>query len=365
MPATRLFLRDLTAADPPSNGEKSTALPVGTFSGNSGAGFEDRALRTAKGTAQTSKALSSLAQTAHQDNYLARFTSPALAAQTLAAQSWTLALAVSEANSNANSFLIASIYVWRPSTQAIVGFIYDSDTALGVEWSTTEDGQVITVSGAAVTTQTDDVLVFEVWRHAAQAMAVAYTQTVYFEGTTDVTGTTTADAASYLEDTNGLTCGGTTFFQTLAATAIGVAGFSTLTTFLRTLAATAIGVATLTTALLTSVTLAATSLGIATLSRVVTFSRTLAATALGVTSVVKLVSKTLAATAIGIPVLIKLIPKALAVMAVGVAVLQNALIMVRTLAATPIAVAMLVPQFLSGTVAIIYSETIARMGMRR
>lgn len=286
MPATRLFLRLLTAADPASAGEKSTALPVGTFKGNSGAGFEDLALRTAKGAAQTSKALDALAQTAHQDNYLARFTSAPLAAQTIAAQTWTLALAVSEANTNANSFIIASIYVWRPSTQAVVGFIYDSDTALGAEWSTTEAGRVVTVSGSAVTTVADDVLVFECWRHAAQGMAVAYTQTVYFDGTTDVVEGTSADAASYIQDTNGLTFGGTTFFQSLPAIAVGVAGLSTVTTFARTLAATAVGVSTLATALLTSVTMAATAVGVATLSKALVFGQTLAAVAVGVAGMV-------------------------------------------------------------------------------
>lgn len=198
MPTT-LYLRDLTATDPPTAGEKSTALPVGTFKGNSGAGFEDLALRTAKGAAQTSKALSSLSQTAHQDNYIARFTSPALEAQTIAANTWTLAVATAEGNANANSFTIASIYVWRPSTSAVVGFIYDSDTALGSEWGGTEDGQVLSPVGVAVVAVANDVLVLCFWRHASQAMAAVYTQTLYFEGATDVTDTTTTDAASYLQ----------------------------------------------------------------------------------------------------------------------------------------------------------------------
>lgn len=196
---TRLFLRGGTAANPPTAGEKSTALPVGTFKGNSGAGFEDLRLETAKGAAQTSKVLSSLAQTADQDNYIARFTSPALAAQTLSAETWTLAIAVSEANTNANSFFVGSIYIWRPSTSAVVGFIYDSHTSVGVEWVTTEDGQVLSLAGSAVTTLENDVLVIEIWRHAVQGMAAAYNQTVYFDGTTDVTDATTTDAASYLE----------------------------------------------------------------------------------------------------------------------------------------------------------------------
>ena len=195
---TRLFLRNLTSDPTPTAGEKSTALPVGTFSGNSGTA-ETRSLSEAKGAAQTSITLASLSQTAHQDNYLARFSSIPLAAQAIPAQTWTLAVATSEGNAQANSFTIGSIYVWRPSTNAVVGFLYDSDTAVGVEWLATEDGQVLSLTGSAVTAADGDILVLEFWRHATQGMAAVYTQTIFFEGTTDVTDATTADAASYLE----------------------------------------------------------------------------------------------------------------------------------------------------------------------
>lgn len=77
-----------------------------------------------------------------------------------------------------------------------------------------------------------------------------------------------------------------TFFQTLPATAIGIAGLTALTTFAKTLTATAVGAATLATALLTSVTMAATAVGVATLSRVLTFAQTLAAVAAGVAGMV-------------------------------------------------------------------------------
>lgn len=198
--ATRLYLRNLTADNPPTAGEKSAALPSDTLGANNATGTDEtRSLRTTKGSVQTSISKNSDATTAARDNYLCRFTSPALAAQTIAAATWTIAIALSEGNNNANSFLILSLYVWRPSTQAVVGYIYDSHTSLGVEWGATEDGQVITFSGAAITVQAGDVLVLEVWRHAVQGMAAAYAQTVYFDGTTDVTDATTSDAASYLE----------------------------------------------------------------------------------------------------------------------------------------------------------------------
>lgn len=193
--ATTLYLRNLTPDNSPGETENSTALPVGTFSDFA---ISARTLDVSIGTAQTSVAGSSLAQTAHQDNFFTSFSSFGLDAQTISANTWTLGLATSEGNLQANSFTICSIYVFRePST--VVGFIYDSDTALGVEWAVGEDGQVLTISGSAVTAQAGDYIVFEMWRHAAQGMAAAYTQTLYFDGATKVVGGATSDAGSYIE----------------------------------------------------------------------------------------------------------------------------------------------------------------------
>jgi len=137
--------------------------------------------------------------------YLSRFSSQALAAQTISANTWTLAAAVKESDANAESITIASIYVYRPSTSAVVGFVYDSDTALGVEYTTSEDGQVYSLSGSAVTAQNGDILVLEYWVHSTQLLALGYTNTLYFDGTTNVVDSTTTDAASYLKTPQVLT----------------------------------------------------------------------------------------------------------------------------------------------------------------
>ncbi|MDE1813071.1 MAG: hypothetical protein KGI05_00270 [Thaumarchaeota archaeon] len=212
----RLYLRAFTSPDAPTLGTHSAILPVGTFKGNSGTGFEDLSMSSVMGTATTSvtKTLTSIAQTAHQDNYIARFTSSSLAAQTIPAGTWTFALQTSEANNNANSFIVGSLYVWRPSTSSVVGYVYDSDTALGTEWGATTTGRVVTVTGSSVTTQDGDVLVFEMWRHAAQAANTGYVQTLYFDGTTDVTNGGTASAASYIQS------GSPMVFGTLAASSV-------------------------------------------------------------------------------------------------------------------------------------------------
>lgn len=88
------------------------------------------------------------------------------------------------------------------SAGATRGFIFDSTITAGggVEFATTEDGQVMTATGAAVTgVQSTDQLFFELWARCAITMAGFYNVTYWFNGATDVTATTTADAASYIE----------------------------------------------------------------------------------------------------------------------------------------------------------------------
>jgi hypothetical protein len=74
-------------------------------------------------------------------------------------------------------------YVWRPSGGGSkVGTIYDASTALGNEWTTTDEGRVVTFSGSSLTIQDNDVLVFEPWYVATQGMATAYTIHIDFDG---------------------------------------------------------------------------------------------------------------------------------------------------------------------------------------
>jgi hypothetical protein len=202
--ATRFYLLTDLAATAPSPGEKSTALPVGTFNDQASGADEGYALSTSIGTGATGFDNTTLAQTGHQDGWLLRHSSPPLAAQTVNANTWTIALSVVESNNNANAFLALSVYLWRPGSSSVVGYIYDSDTPLGTEWTTTQAGQVITFSGSSVTAQDGDLLVLEVWEHATQGMTTSYTVTVYINGTTAVTAGGT-ETGSYLETPQTLT----------------------------------------------------------------------------------------------------------------------------------------------------------------
>ncbi len=162
---TRQYLTSQAPGSTPTAGEKSVANPVGALqdlAANSG-------LTAAKSATQISAGYTTTPVTTDQDAHLLRCSSIALAAQTIAAADWTIAVAAVEANTNANMFLMVSIYVYRTNS-GVVGFIYDSHTALGTEFATAEQGRVVTVAGNAVTTLESDFLVIEVWTHCTQGM---------------------------------------------------------------------------------------------------------------------------------------------------------------------------------------------------
>ena len=197
--ATRLFLRELTPTNDPGETERSTNLPSGA------ADFQDygitvKALSTTKGSSETTVSGNSLAHNDHDDEFFTSFSSEALAAQTIDANTWTIAVDVAQGSAFANSFIDICVYAFRePST--VVGFLSNTHVGRGNEWSSNGGGRVVAVGMAGVTVQAGDYLVFEFWRHTdAQSMDMAYTQTLFYDGGTDVTqGVDSGDAASYIE----------------------------------------------------------------------------------------------------------------------------------------------------------------------
>ncbi|MBI4637684.1 MAG: hypothetical protein HY727_15205 [Candidatus Rokubacteria bacterium] len=145
---------------------------------------------------------------------------------------------------------------------------------------------------------------------------------------------------------------GTTFFQTLASTAVGVATLAPVFVAVKALIATAVGVAGLSRIMTFVSTLAATAIGVASLVK--TISKTLAAVATGAPDLLKMMPKTLAATVIGLPALTQTVVIAVAMpaTAVGVAGLQKVLVVVRTMAGTALGVASLVASFIAGAVTV-------------
>lgn len=176
--ATRLHFRSMTTGTAgkaltfPTTGDKSTALPVGTDGGDFN---QSQDMTKDNAAAAVGLTYSTLAQTAQQSAMIARFSSSKLRAQTISANTWTVAFTGSVSNANANAFLAVSLYVYRPSTNAVVGFIRDSATTLGTAFAGTL--QTVTFAGSAVTAAAEDFLVLEAWNVATQAAGKSYTVT--------------------------------------------------------------------------------------------------------------------------------------------------------------------------------------------
>lgn len=175
---TRFYFRDTISPFTPTAESKSAALPVGT--NNSLTINDNESLSLIQGTSDIRVNITSLAQIAQQSGRFARFTSDRLASQVITSDTWSYGIRRQESNSNANTFLALSVYVWRPSTSSVVGYIYDSSAQLGVEWPTSILLLTGSFSGSTVTCNNGDVLVCEVWYTAVQGKSVSYTNSIEF-----------------------------------------------------------------------------------------------------------------------------------------------------------------------------------------
>jgi uncharacterized membrane protein len=118
---------------------------------------------------------------------MAYFCSPRLkGTQVVGGGNWTFNVADAQANLNAN-FAVndASIYVWRPSTGTVVGYLKQAGSSGGALPATVaaqEQVSINTFSTTGITAQDGDVIIFEAWALFTQVMATAYTGTIYFDG---------------------------------------------------------------------------------------------------------------------------------------------------------------------------------------
>lgn len=190
--ATRFYLLDTTnyVTNGPSS-EQSTVLPLAT----------DNSLAWALRDMDESSAASPVSLTANyqdivttQSALFRAFISPPLAAQTIAAQNWSIAADANVSNSRLTIQWALNIYVWRPSTTSKVGAIYDSSTGLGTAWSTSPTTQTGTAAGASLAISNNDKLVVEVWSVGGPNKTTAYDAVVDYN-----------DANSYLSWTHDIT----------------------------------------------------------------------------------------------------------------------------------------------------------------
>jgi hypothetical protein len=226
--ATKLYLRNTTST-------VAGSLPtypldgVGNYFVTSTATL--RALSTTIGAGQTSRAGSSLAQTGIQDGGYGYWTTdPLSGSQTVGGGTVTVNIAASESNTNMNLGENASggawkvyIYVWRPSTGAVVGTVVASYTS----WNTTEPSaasteKVIhgTLGSSGISAQDGDIVVVELAVAHNQGMASSYTNTIFYDGTTEntTTNTTVSNHAAFVQFTENLT------FQTPVAATLDPMG---------------------------------------------------------------------------------------------------------------------------------------------
>jgi hypothetical protein len=143
--------------------------------------------------------------------YVTKFVSETLGITSLSANTWTVNVALGAtggggatiiwpSDSSTNGKLRVCAYVWRPGTGAKVANIFDTDVSRTTTTGTaTEKSQNITVSGAAVTCQVGDVIIFEMW-HGAW-LTGTFTFTGFFDGTTVTTtdNTNVTNHASFIQ----------------------------------------------------------------------------------------------------------------------------------------------------------------------
>lgn len=152
----------------------------------------NRGMDGAIGVAQASVAGTTLAQTATQNIWLRRFISAPLATQSFPVSTVNVSAASSESNANSDFFLGWSVTQYRPSNGSLVATML-SAFSMAAETGTGETAQSRSTSSTALTIVAGDLLVVEFWRYRnTQVMATAYTNTFFYDGTTEASTTSNA-----------------------------------------------------------------------------------------------------------------------------------------------------------------------------
>lgn len=113
-----------------------------------------------------------------------------------------IAMQESDANMNMGAGLTANVYIWRPSTGALVGTVCANLSLTGAAEPTA--GSVRVVQGTATTSPVStlfaDVLICEIWQTHTQGAATSFTGGLYYNGSivTTVNDTLVTDHASFI-----------------------------------------------------------------------------------------------------------------------------------------------------------------------
>lgn len=118
------------------------------------------------------------------DQLFGRWLSNPLAAQTIAAGSWSLNFAAKRGLGN-NISVLAYVGVWRPSTGALVGTIFDTNASgdtVAVSLTVENTYSITVAGGGALTVADGDVLIVELY---ALTISSSITLTFYYDGGTE------------------------------------------------------------------------------------------------------------------------------------------------------------------------------------
>jgi len=195
---TKLYLHDAAVSVggvlPATGSSQSATTPTRTATGAGTNRLMDKTI----GVAQTSVTTNVTA--GDTTVWHRRYVTPSLQAQPIPAGNWTIDAASSESVATVNAtFNGGVLYLWRPSTGARVGYIFDQPTVGATEPSTTETNVVTVVAGSAVTVLDGDVLIFETWNDFASSGTG--TVTAYYDGTTEDSA---SNNAAYIKAPTGI-----------------------------------------------------------------------------------------------------------------------------------------------------------------
>jgi len=255
--ATKLYFHDasnaLSGTFPTGEQSAATATVTANNFTTSISATTLRTMNTTKGTTQAEMDVDSLANTSAQNAFCGYFCSPTFDVnQTVgtAGQTVTLNIGNLESNLAMNAAdLRCNIYVWRPSTGAVVGTVGDRLAMTGdaepSAANTFKANNCTTTSTTGVSALAGDVLICEVWMTWTQGSAGANGYSFTYDGTTETatTNTTVSNHAAYLSFSSDTLTFGTpsssiscSFGQTLATvTRSGIGAVATTGTFSKTL----------------------------------------------------------------------------------------------------------------------------------
>lgn len=168
-----------------------------------------RTMNATKGVLQSAITGASLATLTEQKGFCGFFCSDTfLVDQPVGGGGQTVTLNIANANNGTmmalGGDLRFNVYVWRPSTGAIVGYVGDALPLTGdavVSNASERVNQGTSVDTVAVSALAGDVLICEVWQIHTQTLAVTRNGTLYYDGTVVnlVTNAFVTDHASFLE----------------------------------------------------------------------------------------------------------------------------------------------------------------------